>query len=104
VSSKYGNIPQRVDGIFFHSKKEARHYKTLKAMQQAGIIRDLETQPVFRLEVNGVFIAKYISDFRYWDIELDREIICDVKGHRTQLYKIKKRLMKAIHGIEVEEV
>jgi hypothetical protein len=102
--SKFGNIPQRVDGIFFHSKKEARHYKTLKAMQQAGIIRDLETQPKFKLEVNGVHICNYFSDFRYWDNELDREVIVDVKGVRTKIYKLKKRLMKAIHGIEVEEV
>jgi hypothetical protein len=102
--SKFGNIPQRVDGIFFHSKKEARHYKVLKAMQQAGIIRDLETQPRFKLDINGVHIANYFADFKYWDNELDCEVVVDVKGVRTEVYKLKKRLMKAIHGIEVEEV
>ena len=101
---KYGNIPQRVDGIFFHSKKEARHYKVLKAMQQGGIIRDLETQPKFKLEINGVHICNYFADFRYYDKELGREVIVDVKGTKTQVYKLKKRLMKAIHGIEIEEV
>lgn len=102
--SKYGNIPQRVDGIFFHSKKEARHYKVLKAMQQAGIIRDLETQPKFKLDINGVHICNYFADFRYFDLELDREVIVDVKGVKTQVYKLKKRLMLAIHDIEVEEI
>ena len=102
--SKYGNIPQRVDGIFLHSKKEARHYKTLKAMQQAGIIRDLETQPKFKLDINGTHICNYFADFKYFDNELDREVIVGVKGVRTQVYKLKKRLMLAIHDIEVEEI
>jgi len=101
---KYGNIPQRVDGIFFHSKKEARHYKTLKAMQQAGIIRDLETQPKFKLDIDGTHICNYFADFKYWDNELDREVIVDVKGVKTAVYKLKKKLMLAIHNIEVEEV
>ena len=102
--TKYGNIPQRVDGIFFHSKKEARHYKVLKSMQQAGIIRDLETQPKFKLDINGTHICNYFADFKYFDNELDREVIVDVKGVRTQVYKLKKRLMLAIHDIEVEEI
>ncbi len=102
--SKFGNIPQRVDGIFFHSKKEARHYKVLKAMQQAGIIRDLETQPKFKLDFNNVHICNYFADFQYFDNELNREIVVDVKGVKTQVYKRKKRLMLAIHGIEVEEI
>ncbi len=104
MGSKFGNIPQRVDGIFFHSKKEARYYKVLKAMQQAGIIRDLETQPKFKLDINDVHICNYFGDFKYFDNELDQEVIVDVKGVRTQVYKLKKRLMKAIHGIEVEEI
>ena len=102
--SKFGNIPQRVDGIFFQSKKEARYYKVLKAMQQAGIIRDLETQPKFKLDINGVHICNYFADFKYFDNELDREVVVDVKGVKTQVYKLKRRLMLAIHGIEIEEI
>ena len=102
--SKFGNIPQRVDGIFFHSKREARHYKVLKVMQQAGIIRDLEMQPKFKLDINGTHICNYFSDFKYFDNELDREVVVDVKGVKTQVYKLKKRLMLAIHGIEIEEI
>ena len=102
--SKYGNIPQHVDGIFFHSKREARHYKVLKAMQQAEIIRDLEMQPKFNLDFNGVHICNYFADFKYFDNELDREVVVDVKGVKTQVYKLKKRLMLAVHGIEVEEI
>lgn len=104
--SKFGNIPQRVDGIFFHSKKEARHYKVLKAMQQAGIISDLETQPHFRIEIDGVHICKVIPDFKYYDHERNQVVVEDVKsmGTVTQIFKLKKRLMKAVLGIDVEVV
>ena len=30
--------------------------------------------------------------------------VVDVKGHRTEVYLIKKRLMRHVHGIEIEEV
>ena len=104
ASPKYHNIPKRVDGILFQSIKESRRYTELKLMQQAGVIRDLETQPKFKLEVNGVHITTYYADFRYHDNERRTEVVEDVKGMRTQLYIIKRRLMKACLDIDVEEV
>ena len=101
--NKYRNIPKRVDGILFQSTKESRRYSELKALQQAGVIRDLEMQPKFKLEVNGVHITTYYADFKYWDNERNQEVIEDSKGMRTQLYILKKRLMKALLAIEVEE-
>lgn len=102
--SKYGNIPQRVDGVFFHSKREARRYKELKALSQVGVISELETQPKFKLDINGTHICNYFADFKYFDNERNQEVVEDVKGVRTQVYKLKKRMMKAIHDIEVEEI
>ena len=101
--SKFHNIPKRVDGILFQSTKESRRYSELKALQQAGVIQDLELQPKFKLEVNGVHITTYYADFKYWDNERNQEVIEDSKGMRTQLYILKKRLMKALLSIEVEE-
>jgi len=101
--NKYRNIPKRVDGILFQSTKESRRYSELKALQQAGVIQDLELQPKFKLEVNGVHITTYYADFRYHDNERRAEVVEDVKGMRTQLYILKKRLMKALLAIEVEE-
>jgi hypothetical protein len=101
--SKYHNIPKRVDGILFHSGKEARRYVELRSMEKAGVIRDLETQPRYRLDHNGVHICDYLADFRYYDNERRRQIVEDVKGIRTQIYVIKARLMEALLGIEVEE-
>ena len=72
-------------------------------MQEAGVIQGLELQPRFKLEANGEFICHYVGDFMYFDNERRERIVEDVKGIRTQLYILKKRLMKAILGIEVEE-
>jgi hypothetical protein len=101
--SKFHNVPKRVDGILFHSGKEARRYVELRGMERAGIIRDLELQPRYRLEFNGERICDYIADFRYHDNERRADIVEDVKGVRTEVYKLKKRLMKALLDIEVEE-
>jgi hypothetical protein len=102
--SKFGNVPTNVDGHTFHSKKEARRYMDLLALQVAGLIRDLETQPRFRLEVGGVHICDYFADFRYWDVPRNEIVVEDVKGVRTDVYKLKKQMMLALHGIEVEEI
>jgi hypothetical protein len=102
--SKFGNIPSRVNGRFFASKREARRYQELLLLERAGVIRDLETQPVFDLDVNGIHVAKYLADFRYYDTERNTLVVEDSKGVRTETYKLKRRLMLAIHAIDVEEV
>jgi hypothetical protein len=101
--SKFGNIPTRIDNVTFHSKKEAHRYLQLKAMQEGGLISDLELQPAFNLCVNDVKVCRYIADFRYRDLALDRVVVEDVKGMRTKEYQIKARLMLACLGIEVLE-
>lgn len=102
--SKYGAIRTEVDGITFASKKEANHYATLKILERAGKITRLTLQPVFRLEVNGQFICRYIADFQYWDVERNEWATEDVKGCKTSLYKVKKKMVKALHNVDIREV
>ena len=106
--SKYNAKPVKIDGLSFDSKKEARRYGELKLMEKAGEIRDLVFHPRYSFGVNGVHICEYEADFSYvpkerFDRICDREIVEDVKGYKTDVYKLKKKLMKAIHGIEVRE-
>mgnify|MGYP001576445665 CR=1 FL=1 len=101
--SKFHNVPRRVDGILFHSGKEARRYQELKLLEQGGVISGLELQKRFRLDVNGVHVCDYICDFSFHDNERRLDVVEDVKGWRTEIYKFKKRLMLACLGIEVEE-
>ncbi len=101
--SKYGSRKTVVDGITFDSKREAEYYSTLKAMECVGRIRDLELQKEYRLEVGGVLICKYRADFVYWDVASSAQVVVDVKGYRTEVYRLKKKIMKAILGIEIQE-
>lgn len=102
--TKYGNEKQVLDGLTFDSKKEARRYQHLKALQAIGTIKDLDLQVRFRIEVNGAHICDYIVDFVYVRCATNERVVEDVKGHRTSEYKLKKKLVAAVHGIEIQEV
>ena len=99
--TKYGNCPVVVDSIRFASQREARRYAELKRLQRAGKISDLELQPAFPVRVNGRHICTYRADFAY--VEEGRRIVEDVKGVRTPVYRLKKKLVEAIYGIEIQE-
>jgi len=102
--SKFGNVRTVVDGKAFASKKEARRYAELKLLEQARDIQYLRTQLRYPLKVNGVLIATYVADFVYVDTARgNAQVVEDAKGFRTREYQIKKKLMRAIHGIEIKE-
>lgn len=114
MRSKYGNKKTVVDNITFDSMKEAGRYGQLKLLVKAGKITDLELQPKYAITVNGQKICTYVGDFRYVDVEgsdlfdaargIFKWVIEDVKGMKTPVYNLKKKLMKAVHGIEIQEV
>ena len=102
---KYRNQPQMVDGLKFDSKKEANRYQELKAMERMRFIAALDCEKNllrYKLFINRVHICDYIPDFRY--VQNGLVVVEDVKGVRTAAYRIKKKLMKAIYGIEIREV
>jgi hypothetical protein len=100
-ASKYRAIKTEVDGVVFASKKEASRYVALKLRLAAHQITDLELHPAYLIVINGVKICKYIADFRYFDKAMDKQVIEDVKGVRTPVFNIKKKLVEAVYGIEV---
>jgi hypothetical protein len=104
--SKYRNVKTTVDGITFDSAKEARVYGQLKIAEKVGAIRGLTLQPVFKLQVGRVNCGVYRADFSYEKLVGDewKPIVMDVKGVLTPVYRLKKRLMLAIHNIEIQEV
>lgn len=104
VRAKYGNKKVSIDGKKFDSKAEGARYVELKRLQEGGVISGLKTQEAFALPVNGALICKYLADFVYVDVDGNR-VVEDVKGGPvTPVYTLKKKLMKAIHGIEIQEV
>lgn len=106
---KYRNKPTEVDGYKFGSKAEAKRWTDLKLLQAAGRIRNLECQHsskaacTFRLEVNGMLIARYVADFVYEEAPAWVKVIEDKKGYPTPIYRLKRKLMEAVHGIEIRE-
>ena len=107
MRSKYNAKPTVVDGIRFASMAEARRYGELKLLERAGKIDSLELQPKFVLTVNGVKVATYVADFKYhagaWS-NPSPWIVEDVKGMKTPVYKLKKRMVEAQYGIVIQEV
>jgi hypothetical protein len=102
--SKYRAVPTIVDGIRFASKKEAAHYGTLKILERAGKISDLQLQPRFKIFIESALICTYVADFQYFDIAANRTRVEDVKGMKTDVYKIKKKLVEAIYSVKIQEV
>lgn len=100
--NKYRAIRTEVDGIMFASKKEALRYKELKFLLQEQRISDLVLQPKFPIQVNGKKICTYIADFMY--NEDGKQVVEDVKGVKTSVYRIKKKLTEAIYNITIKEV
>jgi len=101
--SKYKAVKTVVDGITFASKREAKRYSELKLLERAGQIRNLELQPKFPLVVNGQKICGYIGDFSFFEGE--KRVIEDSKGVRTRAYRIKRKLLLALHpGLDHREV
>lgn len=109
--SKYHAQKTEVDGITFPSKHEARRYIELKYMERAGLISGLQLQRRFTLlgaqkDETGKVIERpltYVADFVYKD-QSGRTIVEDAKGMKTDVYKIKRKLMLSIYGIRIVEV
>ena len=99
---KYNAKGRRIDDIWFASKAEGDRYEQLKEMVKQGIIRELELQKKFPVRINNVLICNYLCDFYYMDRQ-GNPIIEDVKGMQTDVYKLKKKMMKAM-GLEVIEL
>lgn len=103
-SKRFKNIRTVIDGITFDSRREARHYLTLKTLERTGHVKGLRCHPLYRLEVNGIVVARYRPDFDYY---LEGVFtVDDVKSKWTitSVYRLKRRLMFAIHGITVREI
>lgn len=104
IYSKYHAKKTTLDGIKFASKKEAQHYAELKLLERAGVIRDLQLQVPFILVDKSKYgrAIKYIADFTYY--KGDQFVVVDVKGYKTDVYKIKARLFAERYGFNITEI
>jgi hypothetical protein len=93
---KYNAKKVKINGVSFDSKKEAKRYFELKILERAGVISNLILQPKFLLQDGFERDGKkyraifYIADFEY--IQDGKRIVEDVKGVKTDIYKLKKKM------------
>jgi hypothetical protein len=100
--SKYGNTITHINGFRFDSKKESLRYLVLADMARHGEITKLALQPRFPVEIAGKKICTYVADFQYLrDGEL---VVEDVKGMKTQVYKLKKKMVEALYDFQITEI
>ncbi len=116
MTSKYRSVPTVVDGIRFHSKKEAADYSNFALLLKNGKIKSLDIQVRFELfacvapqlgddtdqymtRIRKEFprlVGAYYADFVV--VELDgTKRVYDSKGVTTPLYKLKKKLFQAAY-------
>lgn len=129
-ASKYHNRKIEINGIRFDSRKEAQRYVQLMNAMRLGAIKDLRLQVDFTIQEaytdwhgNRIRAIRYRADFTYqltgdfpasisaedrelWRryIESGKEtVVEDVKGVKTQVYKLKEKLM-AKKGVSIREL
>lgn len=127
--NKYYAQKCKIKGVGFDSKKEASRYAELQLLLKAGQICDLGRQVRFELipaqyetveryGKNGQRLKDekrciergidYIADFVYYDKELKKTVVEDVKGYKEgaayRIFSMKRKLMLWVHGIRVSEV
>lgn len=109
TKSKYHSRKQIIDGYVFASKREAQRYLELKMLERAGEISNLELQKRFELmpsqRIDGKVVERpcyYVCDFAY--LEGGKQVVEDAKGMKTEVYKIKRKLMLYKYGITIKEV
>ena len=119
---KYHAQKVTFDGMEFDSKREMIRWQELRALERNGEIFGLRRQVRFELipaqyapdivtktgkKKRGACLERkcdYIADFVYSDLRTGEYVVEDAKGMKTEVYKIKRKLMLYIHGIRVKEV
>lgn len=106
--SKYHSKKITVNGQTFDSQLEARRFRELLLLERAGAITGLQRQVKFELipsqRIGGKVVERacnYVADFTY--IENGQKVVEDAKGYKTPEYRIKKKLLLWVHGIQIRE-
>lgn len=109
--NKFRAIKTVIDNKVFHSKAEAARFVYLQQLEDEDQIYMLECQVPYQLFGEGHKGSKYIADFRYYlrftnagskTNNDDIRVVEDVKGHMTAISKMKIKMMKQFHNIDVQ--
>jgi len=99
ITHKFRNKPTTVLGICFASKKEAKHYQDLCLLKDRGEIVFFLRQVPFHLPGNVRYVCDFMVFYEDGTVEVQ-----DVKGIKTDMYILKKKLIEDIYPIEIVEI
>ena len=110
--SKYNAKAMQVGNEKYRSKREMHRHQELLLLQRAGQIAGLTREVPFVLapgvQIAGEFrkrpAVRYVADYVYSDVASGAVIVEDAKGMQTPVFRLKKHLMKSVHGIDVRVV
>jgi hypothetical protein len=103
--SKYRNVRTRnADGTMSDSAKEARLDAVMMSLPKttkdvARVVR----KEWFKFVINGIKVCSYEADWVVY-YKTGKRDVYDSKGYKTKEYIIKKKLMKAVYGIDIIEL
>jgi len=97
--NKYNNTRTPVGELNFDSKAEAARYCELVIAQQGRLVKFFVRQVGFDLPGNTKYRADYLVVWTDGRVTVE-----DVKGVVTQVYKLKKRQVEQLYGIEITEI
>jgi len=105
-NNKFNNRKTEYNGFVFDSKKEAEHAQVLdfsrSARNEKQRVEAYRKQVPYVININGKKICTYLADFvvQYGDKRIE---VQDVKGFKTDIYKLKKKLVEAVYNIKIIE-
>lgn len=102
--NKFGAKKTVIGDITFDSKGEAQRWMFLRMMERRGVIRELNNQVTFNISYDTKKICKYVADFVY--LKDGKRVVEDFKSSatRTPVYRLKKKLLSVMYGVEIKEV
>lgn len=101
--SKYNNQKTLYKGFLYDSKREAMRAMELDSLKKRKVIREWNPQHELKIIYEGQKICSYFADFR---VEYHNGVVEfeDVKGVRTAVFILKKKLVRAFYGITIKEL
>ena len=101
--SKYHSRRATCNSLHDHaSVKEASRCNELTLMEKGGRITGLkqhprlELKPAFTFQGEKIRKIEYVADFGYFDKDTEMWCVEDTKGYKTEVYKLKIKLLKFI--------
>lgn len=108
--NKYQNIKATYNGVEYDSTKEADFAASLDAQKDdrgKNKVLKWQRQVKYSIDIDGQHICNYFLDFKVWRASGEINHY-DIKGYKKgqaySLFRLKKKLVEAIHKIKIEEV